>query len=72
MRRGGNWDNSDVKGAAKLEWTDIDKLRLVVLLHFFVDTIFLTYFNCTHTIGAWKFYQNGCDVGVYLHKKCQS
>eukprot|EP00804_Cyclotella_cryptica_P007687 CCRYP_001325-RA/>CCRYP_001325-RA protein AED:0.14 eAED:0.14 QI:58/1/1/1/1/1/6/206/240 len=25
MRRGGNWDNSDVKGAYKLEWTDTDR-----------------------------------------------
>ena len=26
MRRGGNWDNSDIKGASKLEWTDTDRL----------------------------------------------
>ncbi|KAL7506049.1 hypothetical protein ACHAXN_003403 [Cyclotella atomus] len=25
MRRGGNWDNSDVKGATRLEWTETDK-----------------------------------------------
>ena len=25
MRRGGNWDNSDIKGASKLEWTDTDR-----------------------------------------------
>ena len=25
MQRGGNWDNSDVKGAKKLSWNDTDK-----------------------------------------------
>jgi len=25
MQRGGNWDNSDVKGANKIDWTDTDK-----------------------------------------------
>lgn len=25
MQRGGNWDNSDVKGAKKLTWNDTDK-----------------------------------------------
>jgi hypothetical protein len=25
MQRGGNWDNSDVKGAKKLNWNDSDK-----------------------------------------------
>mmetsp|Transcript_22310 Transcript_22310/g.46275 ORF Transcript_22310/g.46275 Transcript_22310/m.46275 type:complete len:98 (+) Transcript_22310:1-294(+) len=24
MQRGGSWDNSDVKGAKKLEWTETD------------------------------------------------
>lgn len=25
MQRGGNWDNSDVKGASKIDWTEADK-----------------------------------------------
>ena len=25
MQRGGSWDNSDVKGAKKIEWTETDK-----------------------------------------------
>ena len=47
MRRGGNWDNSDIKGARKLEWTDTDRSVESSILYQCVITSVPQYFIFT-------------------------